>query len=270
MVPGAVPDPERIAVHGDQLFLSAAVRTMIRGMIICHLPPDTPREGTKHGEQVTRRSEYLAGLSASDRTALERRLLDQQDGRCFICTRSIDLALHQVHVDHVDPLIDDGADDEHNFALTHSSCNQRKGASSLRVARCMASFDQLQQDALNGGERGANLGHLLAKYGGGKAAVRLNERDGTIRFVLSATGDETIHSVPVYHDRLSTMPYFFALLPIEYIHHGRPHQSTFHWKQPTAPDRGVSEAATTTACWPSVVGTRRGRCRKDQDVRRAA
>ena len=95
-------------------------------------------------------SEYLAGLTLEDRTALESRLLERQSAKCFICDDTIDPVLHQdqLDVDHIVPLAEQGADDEHNFALTHASCNRSKGASDLRVARRMAEFEKLQQQAL--------------------------------------------------------------------------------------------------------------------------
>ena len=79
-------------------------------------------------------SEYLAGLTLEDRTALEGRLLERQSGKCFICDDTIDPVLHQdqLDVDHTVPLAEQGADDEHNFALTHASCNRSKGASDRR------------------------------------------------------------------------------------------------------------------------------------------
>ena len=166
-------------------------------------------------------SEYLAGLTLEDRTALEGRLLERQSGKCFICDDTIDPVLHQdqLDVDHTVPLAEQGADDEHNFALTHASCNRSKGASDLRVARRMAEFEKLQQQALERGERGANLGHVLAKHGGAKAAIRLRNSGGRIEFTLSAAGDETIQSVPLYQDPMSGMMYFFSVFPLEYIHH---------------------------------------------------
>ena len=166
-------------------------------------------------------SEYLAGLTLEDRAALEGRLLDRQSEKCFICDKNIDRVLHQdqLDVDHIVPLAEQGGDDEHNVALTHSSCNRSKGASDLRVARRMAEFEKLQQQALERGERGANLGHVLAKHGGSKAAIRLQNSDGRIEFTLSAAGDETIQSVPLYQDPLSAMSYFFSVFPLEYIHH---------------------------------------------------
>ena len=166
-------------------------------------------------------SEYLAGLTLEDRTALEGRLLERQSGKCFICDAVIDPVLHQnlLDVDHIVPLVEQGADDEQNFALTHASCNRSKGASDLRVARRMAEFEKLQKQALERGERGANLGHVLAKHGGAKASIRLRKSGGRIEFTLSAAGDETIQSVPLYEDPLSDMWYFFSVFPLEYIHH---------------------------------------------------
>ena len=163
----------------------------------------------------------MAGLTLEDRTALEGRLLERQSGKCFICDDTIDPVLHQdqLDVDHIVPLAEQGADDEHNFALTHASCNRSKGASDLRVARRMAEFEKLQQQALERGERGANLGHVLAEHGGAKVAIRLQNSGGRIEFTLSAAGDETIQSVPLYQDPLSDMRYFFGVFPLEYIHH---------------------------------------------------
>ena len=166
-------------------------------------------------------SKYLEGLTPEHHSALTRRLLERQSGKCFICDEIVDPVLHQdqLHVDHVTPLAEQGADDEHNFALTHASCNLRKGASDLRVARRMAEFEKLQQQALDRGERGVNLGHVLEKHGGAKADIRFRPSDGKIEFTLSAVGDETVQSVPLYQDPLSEMSYFFAAFPLEYIHH---------------------------------------------------
>src|SRR5215468_7306784 len=98
---------------------------------------------------MSEHSAFLADLSKDDRSALERRLLDRQSSRCFICDDHIDLLLHQgqLDVDHIVPVSEDGADAENNFALTHASCNRSKGASDLRVARRLAAFEKLQEAA---------------------------------------------------------------------------------------------------------------------------
>jgi len=40
-----------------------------------------------------------------------------------------------------------------------------------------------------------------------------------VEFTLSEAGDNTIRTVPMYRDPLSGMDYFFAMLPLEYLHH---------------------------------------------------
>src|SRR5260370_26075305 len=94
-------------------------------------------------------SPFLDALSDAEKTDLDKRLYDRQSGKCFICPDPIDLVLQQgqLEVDHIEPLADGGADSENNFALVHSQCNRQKGASDLRVARRMAQFDRLQEDA---------------------------------------------------------------------------------------------------------------------------
>lgn len=167
------------------------------------------------------RSPTLAALDKERRDALERRLLECQTGKCFICDETIDLVLHdgQLDVDHIVPLNDQGPDEENNFALVHAACNRSKGASDLRVARRMAEFDRLQSEAQRRGERGANLGHVLERHGGAKVKLRLKRAGDQVEFVLSEIGESAIRSAPLHRDPLSGMDYFFAMLPLEYLHH---------------------------------------------------
>lgn len=94
-------------------------------------------------------SQYLSSLPQEQREKLQQRLHARQNGRCFICDDPVDLVLHkgQLDIDHIDPLAEDGLDAENNFALTHLSCNRRKGASNLEVARRLAEFERLQDEA---------------------------------------------------------------------------------------------------------------------------
>lgn len=166
-------------------------------------------------------SRYLAALDAEQRTKLEHKLLARQTGRCFICDEPIDLMLHkgQLDIDHIDPLIEDGLDAENNFALTHASCNRSKGAANLEIARRLAEFERLQEQAREAGKRGANLGDVLARHNGAKALLRLR-RDATyVEFSVPETGDNGIRKVPIYRDKLSGMDSFFTSLPLEYLHH---------------------------------------------------
>jgi hypothetical protein len=166
-------------------------------------------------------SRYLSGLDAEQRSKLEQKLLARQTGRCFICDDAIDLMLHkgQLDIDHIDPLIEDGLDAENNFALTHASCNRSKGAANLEIARRLAEFERLQDAAQEAGKRGANLGDVLARYGGAKAVLRIRREAAHVEFSLPKVGDNSIRRVPVYHDTLSGMDSFFTALPLEYLHH---------------------------------------------------
>lgn len=89
-------------------------------------------------------SAYLGALSKDDRAVLTRQLWEQQGGRCFISDEPIDLALHEVDIDHLIPLKNEGPDDPSNFALTHLSYNRSKQASDLRVARVLARLDRIR------------------------------------------------------------------------------------------------------------------------------
>jgi hypothetical protein len=160
-------------------------------------------------------------LDAEQRAALEQKLLARQSGRCFICDDMIDRMLHkgQLDVDHIDPLIEDGLDAENNFALTHSSCNRKKGAANLEIARRLAEFERLQAQAQEAGKRGANLGDVLARHAGAKALLRIRREEGYVEFSVPEAGDNAIRRAPIYHDGLSGMDSFFTTLPLEYLHH---------------------------------------------------
>ena len=147
------------------------------------------------------KSKYLASLTDEKRSDLHRRLWERQGRVCFICDGEIDLHLHDgdLDIDHIDPLAADGLDAENNFALTHSSCNRSKGASNLEIARRMSTFERLQEEARNGGKRGANLGDLLATYGGSTESLRLSQESNSVKFTLSAAGDVAVRSVPLHH-----------------------------------------------------------------------
>lgn len=167
------------------------------------------------------KSKYLASLTDEKRSDLHRRLWERQGQVCFICEDEIDLQLHDgdLDVDHIDPLAADGLDAENNFALTHSSCNRSKGASNLEIARRMSKFERLQEEARSAGKRGANLGDLLATYGGSTASLRLRQELDSVKFTLKEAGDDAVREIPVHRDGLSGMESFFAELPIQYLHH---------------------------------------------------
>ena len=160
-------------------------------------------------------------ISPERRAELEPRLFERQSGKCYICDETIDLEIHRgsLDIDHIDPLSEDGPDTANNFALTHLSCNRSKGTSDLRVARRLAELGKLHQQARDSGGRGANLSHVLTKYEGGTARLRIRRDTDRVDFSFPEAGDNLVQSVPLQKDELSSAEYFFALVPIEYIHH---------------------------------------------------
>lgn len=67
--------------------------------------------------------------------------------------------------------------------------------------------------------RGPNLSDILADYGGAKQSLAFRIEDGAVKYSLDRAGDARLHQVPLYTDELSALRYFFAKLPIEFLHH---------------------------------------------------
>ena len=165
-------------------------------------------------------SAYLSGLNAHERSDLERRLLEIQHDKCFICEKEIDLNLHsgEIDIDHVEPLAKGGLDREGNLAITHSSCNRSKQASDLRVARVLARLGRIREASDVVGH-GTNLADILSEYGGAKFDLHFTPGAGEVKLSLAEIGRNDIVSIPLYKDQLSGLDYFFMELPIEYLHH---------------------------------------------------
>jgi 5-methylcytosine-specific restriction endonuclease McrA len=161
---------------------------------------------------------FLSRLSKDERKRLERQLWDQQDGKCFISGRPIDLSLDEYDIDHVIPTRDNGKDDPSNFALALSHYNRSKQAADLRIARILVKFDEIKANADS--DRGANLNDVLQAYGGARTDLRFKlEGNESVTYVAHDERNEDKLTVPLYHDELSGLRYFFAALPIEVIHH---------------------------------------------------
>ncbi|MDE2935575.1 MAG: HNH endonuclease signature motif containing protein [Chloroflexota bacterium] len=148
-------------------------------------------------------------------------MYEAQSHSCYICSQPIDLELHSdsLDFDHIEPTAVGGKDDEINLALTHAHCNRSKGAADLRVAKCLAELKALEADAKQRGERGVDLGDLLAVHGGARFKLRLKVGNSDVSYSFAKTGDHHIQSSPLYEDKLSGLTYFFALVPKEYLHH---------------------------------------------------
>ena len=93
---------------------------------------------------------FLSKLKpAQQRQKLQQRLFARQGSVCFLCEEPIDADLQRdmLEVDHIVPVASGGKDEENNLALTRESCNRRKSASDLRVARVMMRFARIEAEA---------------------------------------------------------------------------------------------------------------------------
>ena len=163
---------------------------------------------------------FLSKLSTTDRANLIQKLHDTQKGNCFICEEPIDLVLHKdaIDIDHIIPLKMNGPDNPINFGLTHSSCNRSKQASDLKVAKILCKFDKLR-DKISPENRGPNLNDVLNLYSGATHKLHFSIEDNKIKYSFPEIDLNTVQDSNIYKDNLSGFEYFFAVLPIEYIHH---------------------------------------------------
>lgn len=164
---------------------------------------------------------YLNRLNHDQREELKKKLLESQEGKCFICGELIDLDIHQTQIDHVVPLNIGGKDDPSNFALTHATCNASKQDSDLRIARVLAAFNKIRDRCLKKENRGPNLSDIFKEYGGSKyeLSLKYEEANSMVKYSFNEMGKTEILEERVYTDPLSGFKYFFAELPIEYLWH---------------------------------------------------
>lgn len=163
---------------------------------------------------------YLNQLNSAQRRDLILRLNEAQNGKCFICGDPIDVDLHagSIDIDHVEPLKVGGRDDPTNFAVTHAACNRAKQASDLRVARVLARFTRIREQ-LSPENRGPNLGDILRHYAGRAFRLTLRRTGNIIFLSFPEIGRNEVLQLPLFRDDLSGLEYFFAKLPIAYLHH---------------------------------------------------
>ena len=165
-------------------------------------------------------SRYLDRLASIERQELIEKLHNIQNRKCYICNEDIDLVLHgnNIDIDHIQPLKMGGRDSEDNLALTHDHCNRSKQASHLKVARIMADFEKMIKQ-IKQENRSPNLGDVLEKFNGARFDLKLNIINNKVSFSFPEIDDTQIYEVPLYTDNHSKFKYFFAMLPIEYLHH---------------------------------------------------
>lgn len=164
---------------------------------------------------------YLSKLTDAARKDLVRALWDRQSHRCFLCNEQIDLDLHSnhLHIDHIIPIVHQGADDPMNFALMHAICNERKSSANLEIARLLFRFSQLQEAARKENGRGATLHDVLRSVGGESRYLKIKIAGNEVQYSFADFTDPSIRRANLLADKKSGMNYFFGLFPVEYLHH---------------------------------------------------
>jgi len=164
---------------------------------------------------------FLSKLTPEQRDDLILRLWECQKGKCFISGKEIDLAIHKnaLDIDHIIPLTNGGKDDESNMALAFSSANRSKQAADLNLARVNWVYKTLAEDLQKAENRNPNLSDVLKKFGGACCNLHYAITEDKIRFSFTEIGHTDIIELPIYEDKRSNVRYFFALLPIQYLHH---------------------------------------------------
>lgn len=163
-------------------------------------------------------SKFLDGLSREEYYALAKKLWNIQSHKCFICEENIDLDLHQVNIDHIRPLANNGKDDESNLAITHEHCNKSKQDSDLEVARTLAQLSRIIKDA-ESKKQTPSLKHVLLACGGSKYNFTYKIEKDRLLYSFSDMADISIRSTEVFTDKLSGEKSAFIKVPIEYLYH---------------------------------------------------
>ena len=159
----------------------------------------------------------LARLLPEEKKAVKERLWKRQNGVCFITQKKIDLSLDETEVDHIVPTRDKGPDDESNWAIVFARANESKQAAHLYVARVLHLLDVIREKTND--PRGANLGDVLAHFGGAKYQLHAKADGEKFQYKLTQMNlyDESMS--PIWVDELSGMRTTFLRLPLEYLHH---------------------------------------------------
>ena len=159
----------------------------------------------------------LARLSPEEKKVVRERLWTRQNGVCFITQKKIDLLRDETEVDHIVPTRDKGPDDESNWAVVFARANESKQAAHLYVARVLNLLDVIREKAND--PRGANLGDVLAHFGGAKHPLYVKAVDEKFQYKLTQMNLYDEFMSPIWFDELSRMRTTFLRLPIEYMHH---------------------------------------------------
>lgn len=164
-------------------------------------------------------------ISEDERNKKISMLLKQQNSKCYICGKEINLALEKVELDHIRSRVSGGIDDINNLAVTHSSCNRSKGSRDLELQRILHRFQEhvkkYTEDIEAETHRNFTVGNALQEIIPDRREVTVaTERNETIALSFSINGNTVVERYPLIADENNPdVKSFVGMIPFKHIFH---------------------------------------------------
>jgi hypothetical protein len=150
-----------------------------------------------------------------DREAIWQELVAKSGGVCQLCEDPIDVNSDDIIIEHKD---NKGKAEISNLYIAHRSCNSLKRDLPYSEAKLMIKFKKFCES------KGYNISFddILDKYVGARSGktVKIILDDNSNKTILVFSGENRIEA-NVMIDPATQTKYFFAEVPIEYIHNDR-------------------------------------------------
>jgi len=166
----------------------------------------------------------IRSLTAEQRTQLIQRLHTLQNGLCYVCDEVINLAVHDVDVDHIRAFTRGGPDDESNWGLTHSACNRSKGSRDLRLQKILAKFakhiEKHEQPDAQGFVRNFTVHEALGELYPERQEVGAVLNNDRVQVSYNLRGSPQTKEFQILVDAANPdIRSFVGMIPCECLHH---------------------------------------------------
>ncbi len=172
------------------------------------------------------RASKLDKLTKDEREELVKRLHNAQNSLCYVCGQVVNLLVHEVDIDHIIALARNGADDESNWGLTHSTCNRSKGTRDLRLQRLLHQFkahvDKYTSAKVTGSGGDFTLYEAMKEFLPAQQDVGCEIKSEAVSLSWTTNGKPVTETYHLLEEKSSPPARsFVAMLPFECLHHDR-------------------------------------------------
>jgi hypothetical protein len=172
------------------------------------------------------RASKLDKLSKEERDELVKRLHKAQNGLCYVCGSVLNLLVHEPDIDHIIALARNGADNESNWGLTHSTCNRSKGTRDLRLQRLLYQFkthvDKYTSAKATGSGGDFTLYEAMKEFLPAQQDVGCELGNDAVSLSWTTNGNPATETYHLLEEKSSPPARsFVAMLPFECLHHDR-------------------------------------------------